>query len=303
MSWTRTEPQELRPFFALGALNAVLENIKISTRAGGEPCEETNLFIEQPDFEEVVIEIIPNVENKKVAEVLVDNTESFSWILVIRDPMKMKKSVYNVWEASIGLPDKIVIREDELPKYARDRDFDIILSLCLSKGIEAKSGWPSLIGSWVCQKTFQFKRPILNSSFDIRPLTEEILERNNLPKHSLLHVDLLVNVNELMEEEDSFALVYVSEKILDSMRANRTSGGLLAIMEYEIICGILHTIAEEFDISGEIQKGSPIARIAKQLGLEGENQSRELTKLFKDPLKLRALVCNSVRLTNSLEKL
>ena len=105
MSWTRTEPQELRPFFALDALNDILVDSKISTRAGDDPSEETNLYIEQRDFEEVVIEIFPEVDNKKVTKALADKADNFSWILVIRDPMKKKKSVHKKWTASSGLPE------------------------------------------------------------------------------------------------------------------------------------------------------------------------------------------------------
>ena len=303
-AWRRSEPRTARPFFAVHALEAALDNTVLLVGEREKEIEDDVVQLDPADFEGLHVAICPKLDSDKVRSTLGVRSEGVVLLLSLRDPMFKRRLVRHRWPIDGELPERIVLDSGLVQDFGHKRELHATLALVLDTDAEPAPGWPHRRGAWIAKRTFKLKLRSVRSTFDIRKMTKEQAEAWTGFSGALLHVEY--NDGRLLEEPDDenpLATCFIAEDVYEGMQ--RVSDGplLQAFVMAEIVAAVLAHAAKDLEEATEVPKGTPLATILEQLGTNVPMPLATLKGIVRDPVKLRAAVHDRTDFVRQLRSL
>jgi hypothetical protein len=218
--------------------------------------------------------------------------------------MFKRRVMHQCWPVTDEVPDRIDLDAALVREFGHKRELHATVALALDTDLDPLPGWPGHRGAWIAKRTFKLKLKSVRSTFDIRKMTRKEAEAWTGFAGALLHVEY--NDGRLTaepDEETPLATCYIAEEIHDGMQ--RVSDGplLQAFVMAEIVAAVLGQAAEDIRSAESVPRGTPLATILEQLGVNMPMPLKTLQDLVKDPVKLRAAVHDRTDFVRQLRSL
>jgi hypothetical protein len=292
-AWHRSEPETIRPFFAMRAAESALDDAAIVRRPGEDPQLEPVVALEDHEWDEISPILLPSIHASSLLAAVGASAEALELALLLRDPTFKRRRLVKRWPVTGALPKQIEIEREWLDDFGHGREIHLTLAVCLVRPLRDAPGLPTVPGSWICQKTFELRQSRWQSRFPVEELTEEHAKAFGIDPAALLFVDYVGNINEIDENNAPVARAYVNADVYRRLTSGAKSEALLELLEAEIVAAVILAAATDIADAQEIVHDGPLDRILRNLS-EGEPMAPdELKRMLADSeaqQKIRAAV-------------
>jgi hypothetical protein len=290
-TWRRSEPREIRPFFATTAAEKALEHAKIRLFERDAPSDRVTHAIEALDFHRLAVTLLPELEIDAVVSTTPELASlPLDFVAFARDPFRKRMQFLHRQPVDSSIPQEIPVEQNVIDSYAHGRAVELTLALCLAEDAHPPPGFPTVQGQWISRKTFEIKLRTAPSLFDIRPIPDEEWKSMGFPARTFTFIERTRNLNEELAEDETVAIGYIHEDAYGPM-ANGPNGAMLqALVAVDMLVDVILDSREELKEVEAVQPGTPLERLLARLSGGGEKMTIiELQRLLGDPRKLKAL--------------
>jgi hypothetical protein len=290
-AWRRSEPREIRPFFAAAAENA-LEHAKIKLFERDEPSDQTIHAIEALDFPRLTVALLPELEIGTVVSATPELARfPLEFVAFVRDPFHKRIGFLHRQSARSGIPREIPVDQDVITSYGHGRAVELTLALCAADDSHTRPGLPTVQGQWISRKKFEIKLRTAPNLFDIRPTPDEVWRRMGFPARTFTPIERERSLNEELPEGETVAIGYVHEDAYKAMANGPNGAALQALVAVEMLVDVILDSRADIEEIEAAQPGTPLERLLRQLSHRGEKVTIiELQRLLGEPRKLKALI-------------
>lgn len=290
MTWHKTEPREVRPFFQTAEADKALDNTAIRLFPDDDALSDPSFELDEIDFQRLapVIEIaVVEPALWLPASIPIADVK----LAVIATQSFLKRSeVIASHSLADELPAQIVIENEILGRMGGGRNVLLTVALCLSDDLEPAPGTPYLPGHWLARRTFLLRSRSMPTLFDLQTRTDEAWAVAGFPPNTFYAVDYAGGIAGELEDGGSVATVHIHIDAHNRMANNPIGETLQPLLAAEIISSIIMESMPEWKDAETIEPASPLATLAKQLGEGAPLTVSELRLLCTRPSKLRALL-------------
>lgn len=290
-TWRRSEPREIRPFFAATAAEKALEGAKIRLFERDAPSDRATHAIEALDFPRLAVALLPELKiDTVVSATPVLASLPLEFVAFARDPFHKRVRFLHRKSVESSIPQEIPVDQDVIESYAHGRAVELTLALCLAEDAHPPPGLPTVHGQWISRKTFEIKLRTAPSLFDIRPIPDQEWKRMGFPARTFTLIERTRNLNDELAEDETVAIGYIHEDAYSAM-ANGPNGTMLqALVAVDMLVDVILESREELGEVEAAQPGTPLERLLGRLSRGGEKVTIiELQRLLGEPRKLKAL--------------
>jgi hypothetical protein len=289
VDWQRTEPREIRPFFAIGKAEAALESSGIRLTDDGDISQETTFDVGEDDYRSLAPVLLPSVANPQLWLPDQLSPKDVSLVLIVRQPLLKRTEVVARYRLDEVIPDELEIAEDVLVRFGGGRNLQITLALVLDSDRPPLPGVPFVVGQWFARKVFNFRSTNNPALFDIRTRTSADWVEYGYPESTFYAVEYQGGIQVQQDEGGvSIATVFVHADRYEALVDTKLGDALQPLWASEIISQILVESLSEWENSGEAAEGSPLANLLKKIDKSGRMTLPDLAKLARSPAKLKA---------------
>ena len=303
-AWRRSEPKIARPFFAVNALQRVLDGTILLVGEREKEIEEDVVQLDPADFDGLHVAICPKLDLEEIRATLGGRASGVALALTLRDPMFKRRVLHQRWPVASDVPDRIFLDAALVQEFGHKRELHATLALALDTDLDPSAGWPSRRGAWIAKRTFKLKLKSVRSTFDIRKMTKKEADSWTGFAGALLYVEY--NDGRLTAEPDDetpLATCYIAEDIYDGMQRISDGPLLQAFVMAEIVAAVLGQAKDDILDAELAERGTPLATILEQLGANMPMPLKTLQGLVEDPVKLRAAVHDRTDFVKQLRSL
>jgi hypothetical protein len=296
-TWHRSEPETIRPFFEVRGGERALDHAAIVRRPGEDPQYGPVVPLEDHEWEEIAPRLRPSIDAASLLSALAAHADAFELALLVRDPTFKKRGILGRWKVTGTLPEEIEISRTWLEEFGHGREIHLTLAVCLASPLPEAPGVPSVLGSWVCQKTFELRPSRLQSQFPVEELTADLAQCFGVDPGALLFVDYRGDINAIDESGSPVACAYVNSDIYRRLTSGARSDPLLSLLEAEIVAGVILAASEDIEDVEEVVDDGPLDRILKNLSGSDPMPLDELKRMLahtQAPQKVRAAVFGAI---------
>ena len=302
--WTRSQPQELTPFFGAQAASTLLSDAAIALRPGAEPILEPRMILDADGMRTLDPTIHLNVDREKLSAALGDRTADYDLILTVRTPQLLRRALAGRWSCGEELPSELPVDFEALRDARLSGSVELGLAICLRTTVTAEEGWPEFPGSRLAGKTFVLGVDRREAAFVFEELTDEIRAARKLPEGTTFVVDVSADELEIpLDDDRPLATVYVAPLLLGAIRAGAVGAAGNAILSAEIVDTVLEA-ANTAEPEGSIDENSGLARL---MGWASDDRDpmpwEDLRSILQDRDRRRALVQHRLRITDVMRTL
>lgn len=297
--WKHQWSTTLRPFYALDDLRNALKLAAIRLKPEEEAMVEERRIISRDELMASSPVVLPRVDVAGVRKVLGEHSEHFSLVATLRTPQLFRRELIGKWSLSGKIPEEIPISASVSADARESGLMEIGIAICLTEETLLPEGWPRQVGSWLSQKTFTIGIDRRQSSFNLLPLTEKVRLDNNLPAGAIIYAEA-ERLNEVIEEDDACAQIWLAETLLDLLRSGKANSQLQAYIKSEVIYSALE--GANLGAITEIVPGSNLEKILTTLNNGNQMEWKKFKELVDNRQRLRALVHDSSDLLEKFER-
>lgn len=290
MSWKRTEPKTIRPFFGVSHLEDILEGCNLVIGEKQSSSDLDNFPVEPEDFEQPFSVHLP-LKALESARDLPDITDKLTLTVSLRDPMLKRRTILYKCSISGDIPEVLEIPTEEVLDFSHKRELQVRVFIGMEDDIEGhEPGLPKLAGQWVARRIFTVKIPQVLGAFRIKPMTKDEARVHTGYAGALIHVDY---ESETMLDEISpdrpVAKCYIAEAVFKA--AEKASDRKLTdLLMSELISAILWEARDEITQAQSVDEDTPLRSVLDHLSQARAFELDDLKKVLKDPIALRAAV-------------
>ena len=289
IEWQRTEPREIRPFFAIAKAEAALENTGIRLNADADISQETAFDVGEDDYRSLSPVVIPSLTNPQLWLPDQLSTSDVALVLIVRQPLLKRTEVVARYRLDEEIPDELEITEEVLVRFGGGRNLQITLALVLDADRPPLPGIPFVVGHWFARKVFYFRSINNPALFDIRTRSSGEWVECGYPESTFYAVEYQGGIQVPQEEGGvSIATVFVHLDRYDALVDTKLGDALQPLWASEIISQILVESLSEWEALQEAPEGSPLANLLKKIAKSEKMTLSDMAKLVRSPARLKA---------------
>jgi hypothetical protein len=302
--WHRSEPRDVRPFFAAQDADAALEQSGIRLTPTGEITKETSFELDESELRELAITVFPALVNPHLWMPEGFTADQLEFVLVARHPLLKRSEIISRYRLDQQVPEELDIPPEVLKTLGGGRNTQISVAVVLATDKPQRPGSPFVQGHWLARKSFTLRsrsNPVL---FDIRTLDDEGWVQKGYPPKTFYAVEYQGGIESLPDEGvTSVATVYVHADAHNRMADNNKLGDAIQpLLASEIISSILEQALPDWGKLTEAPKGSALDTLLKQLGKSAQITVHQLADLARTkPSHLRALIQTRLNVLNAIK--
>lgn len=244
MSWTRTEPEDLTPFFGIGNVSKILDGAAIVPWPGEEPVSAPVPVQEPVAMKNLAPTIHPGLSADALEAALGAELPLYDLILTVETPQLLRRTIAGRWRCDGPIPEAIEVDPEALVDGILAGALEIGLAICLREGDEPRVGYPELPGTRLVGKTFVFGIDSRQNTFSFEELTEILRRERGLPDMTTFVVDL--DKDDLVQPADEdrpMAVVYLAPTLLNALRVGSLKAGAVTVLTTQIMDAVLEEAA------------------------------------------------------------
>ncbi|SDW74422.1 hypothetical protein [Paracoccus sanguinis] len=302
--WSRSEPKNLRPFWATVSLEDALAQATIELFRGDEPISDETKVLEKDQMQEMEPILRSHLDIAVLLAALGERASNYDLAVTIRTPQMMRRSLFGTWPLDENLPEEIELGAEPLFDAKLSGLVEIGVAIVCKGNANPEPGWPSQPGAWLARKTFTIGIDRRQSTFEFDLLTDEYLAQNNLFPGTALVVEVDTDLNVAVDDDLPFARILVTNATLEAIRAGKPSPAVRSMLYFNIMDAILEIKAADVDPVESIVAGSLLDRLTMWAG-DGNVPMRASTfhEVCHSSLRRRSLVQSKVELSDALGNL
>jgi hypothetical protein len=301
--WHRSEPREIRPFFAAAKAEAALELSGIRLCEGGDTTQDTTLTIEEGDLKALMPVVLPAVVNPQLWMPADLSPADVHLVLLARQPLLKRSEVLGRYPLDSSIPDELEVPPETLAAMGGGRNTQITLALALADDRVPQPGSPFVVGHWLARKTFNLRASSNPVLFDIRTRDDEDWIKHDYPAKTLYAVDYQGGMEAPSDDSSgSVAIVYVHAEAHTKMVDTKLGDALQPLLASEIITTILQMSLTDWENLAEPSSGSALESVLKQIQKAVPMSLPDLASLTRSqPNLLRAHLQSRLAVLQSLK--
>jgi len=299
-TWHRTEPREVRPFFATIDAEKALDQCGIRLQDDNEFSNESSFELDEIDFQKLSLTVSLKVADPK--RWLDDNLkpEDLELMLVVRHGFLKRSEVVHRIGLAAKIPARWSVDTETLARLGGGRNSQVTLAICLASDKKPRPGAPFLPGHWLAKKTFVLRSRTMPTLFDLRIRTDEEWIAVNFPPKTFFAVEYTGGIDTEMDEGASVATVWVHADAHAKLTTSTLGDVVQPLLASEIITAILLESHYEWKARVTVDEKSPLANLLQKMGGETPMELGELQALAANPSKLRAVVQDRLSVLGAL---
>jgi hypothetical protein len=292
VEWHRSEPREVRPFFAAQQAETSLEQSGIRLVNEGDITKETHFELDDADLRKLELVLYPAVVNPHVWMPEGLSGGDLDLIVVGRQPLLKRTEIIGRFRLDQPLPEEIKVAPELLKSLGGGRNTQITLAIVLADDRPPNPGSPFVRGHWLARKTFALRTRSTPVLFDIRTRTEDEWVANGYPANTLYTVDYTAGIESPPEEGvTSVAIVYFHADAQNRLAHSKLGDAVQPLIAAEIVTNILQQSVGDWEKLQEPPKGSALDTLLKQLRKVSPVTVTELAAMIRTkPSKVRAII-------------
>jgi hypothetical protein len=291
-TWRRSEPREIRPFFAATAAENALKHAKIRLFERDAPSDLTTHAVEALDFPRLAVALLPELDMDTVFSATAQLARlPLEFVAFARDPFHKRVRFLHRQSVDSPIPQEIPVDQEVVESYAHGRALELTLALCLAEDASPPPGLPTVQGQWMSRKTFEIKLRTAPSLFDIRPIPDQEWQRMGFPARTFTLIERTRNLNEELAEDETVAIGYIHEDTYSAMATGSNGAMLQALVAVDMLVDVVLESREELEGAEAVQPGTPLERLLSSLSRGSEKVTLiELCRLLGEPRRLKAVI-------------
>ena len=290
LSWHRTEPREVRPFFETAKAENALDNSGIRLFTDGDVARDTSFDLDELDFQKLDPVVYPVLVEPAAWMPDGFTVKDLELVLIAKNSFLKRSEIVARCPLTGSVPASHAVDAALLAKLGGGRNVQFTLALCLSADRPPTPGSPFVPGHWLARKTFLLRSRTLPELFDLQTRTDEAWKAVGYPPKTFFAVDYAGGIAGEIEDGSSVATVYIHVDAHNKMVNQPIGEALQPILATEIILSIVTDSLSEWKDLDAYVSSSPLETLAKQLGEGGVMPLDMLKKLAADHSRLRALL-------------
>lgn len=301
--WHRSEPRDVRPFFAAQKAETALEQSGIRLTSDGEVTKDTHFELDDTDLRKLEPTLYPAVVNSHLWMPEGLSAADIELVVIARQPLLKRSELLGRYSLEELIPEEIEIPSEVLKSLGGGRNTQVTLALALAGDRPPQPGSPFVHGHWLARKSFAFRSRSTPILFDIRPRTDEEWVANKYPARTLYAVEYMSGIESEPEEGiNSVAVVYVHADSHNRLVDTKLGDAVQPLLAAEIVTTILQQSLTDWENLDEAPKGSALDRLLKQLRKVSPITLSDLAELVRTkPSRARALVQSRLDVVQSLK--
>lgn len=301
--WHRSEPREIRPFFAAAKAETALDLSGIRLTEGGDVTQDTALTIEEGDLKALTPVILPAVVNPQLWMPTDLSPAEVNLVLLARQPLLKRSEVLGRYPLDASIPEELEVPPETLAAMGGGRNTQFTLALVLVGDRIPHPGSPFVVGHWLARKTFNLRASSNPVLFDIRTRDDEEWIKHDYPAKTLYSVDYQGGMEAPADDSSgSVAIVYVHAEAHTKMVDTKLGDALQPLLASEIITTILQLSLNDWESLSEPPPGSALESVMKQVQKTVPITLSDLAKMTRSqPSLLRAHLQSRLAVLHSLK--
>lgn len=299
-TWHREEPREVRPFFKLAKAEEALVESRIRLFADSESSPESTHLLDDIDFRRLAPVIEPVLVDPKLWMPKDLTSHDLKLVLLAEHGFLKRSQILHAIPLSQDLPSHWEIDRKVVDRLGGGKGLVFTLAVCLAIDRKPLPGSPFVLGHWLARKSFSLLPQTMRALFDVQPRTDEQWIAANFPPKTLFSVDYTDGIASAIETGGSVATVFVHADAYNKMANSKLGDSLQPILAAEIIVTILAESYEEWKDLDDVDSGSPLETILRQLGKGKAMNLEDLKSLTKNKALLRARLQDHLSVVQSL---
>lgn len=303
MEWHRSEPREVRPFFAAQKAEAALEESGIRLTSDGDVTRDTSFELDDADLRKLEPSVFPALLNTQMWMPVGISEADLALVILVGQSLLKKSEIVASYSLSSAIPAEIQIPPDLLKSLGGGRNTQISLAVVLAADRSPVVGSPYVSGHWLARKTFSLRTRSTPALFDIRPRTDDEWVANGYPAKTLYAVEYASGIESGPDEApNSVATVHVHVEAQTRLVDTKLGDAVQPMLAAEIVTSILQQSLADWENLKEPAKGSALETLLKQLSKTAPITLPELAVSVKTkPSRVRALIQSRLNVIQSLK--
>ena len=302
MEWHRSEPRDVRPFFAAQKAESALENTGIRLTAESDICQEASFELDDADLLKLEPVIYPTIANihSWIPQGL--SASDLDLLVLARQALLKRSELVGRYPLSEPIPDEIEIPGDVIELLGGGRNAQMTVAIVLAADRDPEPGSPFVRGHWLARKTFSLRTRSTPALFDIRPRGDEEWVANGYPAKTLYAVEYLSGIEATDEDgAASIAVVHIHSDAHIRLVDTKLGDSVQPLLAAEIITSILQQSLSDWEGLETAPSGSALETLVKQLTKVQAVSLHELAALAKSGSpRLRAIVQSRLGVVQTL---
>lgn len=302
MEWHRSEPREVRPFFAAQSASAALDQSGIRLTADGEISTGTSFELDDPDLLTLAPTVFPAVLNPQMWLPEGFAASDLRLLIIARQPLLKRSELVGSYSLAETTPEAVEIPIEMMKALGGGRNTQVVLAIVLAEDRAPEPGSPFVRGHWLAKKTFAFRTRSTPVLFDIRPRTDEEWVANGYPAKTLYAVEYMSGIESEPDEGiNSVAVVHVHADAHVRLGETKLGEAVQPLLAAEIVTSILQQSLSDWENLESAPKGSALETLVTQLSKVEPISVAKLASLIRtNPSRVRALAQSRYGVVQSL---